>query len=332
MMNDYTTLRAMLEDLAIEFEQQFNRGRRLCHDLVFGPDGEAWSEKEFAAFVHGNANASDIAWEEWRLWPSREACSRYWGALPWDRQCIRCFEQLARRGYLTLMQLIELSDFAPVGFRGCGYTVPPRSSEELCSGWLSLMHEWAYRFPVANLTGDCPWWGLCDTTGDEDEIAQRMTTPVDGGVPFHTHPICHVLNVDVFTASIAFIEICLEPDQLIEFGQHDGVSELYFPQEMPVPCWLPDEGEFGQLWFEDSLIKAFEKKPDAQAIVLNAFEKAGWPSELKNPALVGSTAEYHVTDWLRQTVQSLNERHSTHGLMKFGTRDERRIVTWNATE
>lgn len=327
-MSRYSVLRDEFESLADEFESAASPAIHLCHDLVWGPDNEPWSDSEFRFFVESHRGLDGVAWEEWRLWPERDGSSRYWGCTSLDRPYIRRFEQLATRAFRVLRELVRTGD-VPTNFRAKSCLAVRRSPEGFHCRWLELVHEWAYRFPTERLQGHCRWWNLDDGSADPDDIAQRISDAADGSKPFHLHPICNVMDLDVFTASAAFIHFCLYPENSIDLGLRDGTPELYFPVEPSKPSWCPEEGQFGQLWFHDWLIKAFEKEPESQAIVLDAFEKAGWSQEIPNPFGGDSSIEPHQQpDSLRHTVESLNQQHVTEGVIKFGTKDRRKIATW----
>ena len=327
-MSRYSVLREEFESLAGEFESATSPATHLCHDLVWGPDNEPWSDSEFRSFVEAHTGLDGVAWEEWRLWPRRDGSSRYWGCAYLDRPYVRRFEQLATRAFRVLKELVRIGDVS-ADFRAERFFPLRQSPEGFHCDWLEQIHEWAYRFPTERLQGHCRWWNLANISADPDDIAQRMSDAADGSKPFHLHPICNVMDVDVFTASAAFIHLCLYPEETIDLGLRDGTPEFYFPAEPSKPSWCPEEGEHGQLWFDDWLIKAFEKEAESQAIVLDAFEEAGWPQEIQNPFTGRRDIEsYEEADCLRHTVDSLNRSHAVEGAIKFGTKENRTLVTW----
>jgi hypothetical protein len=326
MRSRYSFLREAFGRLANEFVEL--EAVPLFHDLVWGPDCEDWSEEEYAAFVAENCQ-SDVGgwWEEWQLWPSRAGCSRFYGFNNPSREFFRQFQHMACRGYRILVEFRDCCSDTPDGFRSSAVDVDYTGEYQF--GWLKLLHEWAYRFPTGFLSGRCTWWGSNEMEIDIDAIASKTTKSIRSGAIYHCHPIANVTEQNVFSASWAFIHFCLAPDQMLDLGRHDGKPELNLPCEAVRPYWSSVAGSHGELWFDNQLVKKFDKPSESQQVVLDAFQRAGWPKEIENPFKRRADIEAHnATDCLRNTIESLNERHLCDGKIRFHTKDNREYATW----
>jgi hypothetical protein len=303
----------------------------LFHDLIWGPECEDWSIEGYVAFTENNRRVDGALWEHWALWPSRSACSRFFGFDLGARGFLKRFEQLACGGYRILKEFRDLHyEKSLAGFRCDALRFVNFSVEEYNFGWLKLVHEWAYRFPTDSLRGRCSWWRHDDLGCDIDDVPTRMTECRQSGARYHSHPVLNTLEHDVFSASSAFIRFCLAPDYFIDLGPRDGTPELNLPAEPSRPYWDSRSGNHGTLWFNDQLIKCFDKPAESQQILLDAFQEAGWPAEIENPFLGRSEIEdYNAPDCLRNTVESLNERHLSEDVIHFGTQDNRKLATWS---
>lgn len=329
-MSRYSGLRNELEVLQGEFEQQVPFCAGLQFDLIYGPDGENWSDVEFAEFELRNCGYDAAAWEEWRLWPSRVACSRYSGLIQASRRYVRICDQLADRGGRLLREFLELPrQEIPTGAVLSALRSPTLFRDGFDCAWLQLIHEWSYRFPSARLVGEIMPWRFQGPAADADQIAERNIQDFEGSPPYHPHPLYIRSSTDLFTASAAFIGLCLEPSAVLDLGSQDGPLELVLPPEVLIPYWLPEAGRFGELWFGDFLVRQFRKEPESQAVVLGAFQAANWPPEISNP-FEGNKDYSDPHEALRNAVDGLNGRHAAKGIIKFGTEDNRSKVWWTA--
>jgi hypothetical protein len=96
----------------------------------------------------------------------------------------------------------------------------------------------------------------------------------------------------------------------------------------PSPRWYPVVGE---LWFEDLLIKRFEKPAKNQRTLLGAFEELGWPPVMDDP-LPGKAVglKRSRAERLKDAVDGLNQNHLTPGLLRFGRKGKDQVY-WRAS-
>lgn len=234
----YEALRDELELLEEKFAEAPSQ---LNHDLLWGPDETDWEEAEYEAFVAANQESDDVAWERWNLWPKRDACSRFWSSRYIDRHYIRYFTQLACRAYRILVELNNLADEdAPEGLIVDPFALQ-RYPEEYPCGWLTLIHQWAFRFPTEELQGECGRWKVDQLDVDQFGLAEHVTELSDGSVAYHTHPLCLRLDTDVFSASAGLLRLCLAPETTVHLGIWDGQPEFYFPPTPEAPEPSPQE-------------------------------------------------------------------------------------------
>jgi hypothetical protein len=78
-------------------------------------------------------------------------------------------------------------------------------------------------------------------------------------------------------------------------------------QPMPEPHW---DGQ--RLWFSGLLVKEYSKHAWAQIMILDAFQKLGWPPYIQNP-FAGPKA----LDRLENAIKKLNQRHVHAQLLRF---------------
>lgn len=89
-----------------------------------------------------------------------------------------------------------------------------------------------------------------------------------------------------------------------------------------VPRW---DGEAGQLWWEEHLIKAFHRPAVNQELVLAALQEEGWPPRIDDP--LPPTGDIDPKVRLRDTIKALN-RHHLHRILHFGGDGKGQGVRW----
>jgi len=288
------------------------------------------SDGEFASFMSANARVDGVDWESWELWPSRTACGRFWGNSLVERS-VSDFKGLAARAFLTLNEIGELvqdEEPLPQGFEFRVPTLRKRKgsySEHAAFLWLELLHEWGNRFPTTQLQVRLHYWNHPEpqpTRHEFEAVLDRTVTPVDAGAPYHPHPLCSSLNVNVFSGSAELIRLMVAPEQVVPISTWDGEAEICLPEEPEVPYWDRE-----RLWFQDRLVKEFVKPAEDQREVLRAFEVAGWPECVENPFFKDFELEKAIAK-LENAVKGLNDDHITTGLIRFGTRKEKTFAYW----
>jgi hypothetical protein len=327
----YDRLREGLLSLRDDFLGHQAGQPTLHHDLIWGPDLEQWDEVEFASFTRAHSGFDGVAWEQWSLWPSRWGSSRFWSASPAAAHLVRPFTQLARRGFTLLDEFCDLD--SDVGDLPEEFTVYAleffrlyQFFDEPQHRWLDLVHQWAYRFPTAVLQGECRDWNFSGDVALEDIEAfnQRTIDPPGGGAPYHPHPLCNTLDVDLFTASVEFLNCCLTTGSTLAIRPdcHDGPPEIRLPPLLSTPRWISSE-----LWYGRSLVKKYKKRAENQRRVLDEFERKGWPREIANPFLPDHPPAT-ARETAKRTVEGLNHDHSSPRSLHFRIRRDGDFISW----
>ena len=127
-------------------------------------------------------------------------------------------------------------------------------------------------------------------------------------------------------ASVELIRFFVSPKAVVPIGIWDCEPEIYLPEEPEVPYWDGD-----RLWYREDVIKQFTKPAENQRKVLDAFQEAGWPSQLQNP-FVGQNFDFaHAAQTLNDTKAGLNDGPVTPGILRFGILENGDLMIWEAT-
>jgi len=333
-MSRYADLRAVLIGIQSKFDS-YSRSRLapLKHDLIPRPDTLDWTEEAFSSFKAANVHVGGVPWESWELWPDGLYCGRFWGQ-PYSERWLQEFKELASRTYLVLHEfggLVQAYEPVPQGFEA----KMPKTGDVDRLGfvdaefvWLELLYRWGEHFPTTRLQVSKHDWnhsGPVPKGAAYFAFIDQMTTPADGGAPYHPHPFFWSLDVDVFEASAELIQLFTAPEDVVPVTPPDYEEpEIFLPEEADTPSW---DGE--RLWFRDALIKEFIKPAEDQRAVLHAFESNGWPEWVENPFLdlFPSDLDKAISK-LENAVKGLNDDHITEQLIRFGTRKEKEYAYW----
>lgn len=106
------------------------------------------------------------------------------------------------------------------------------------------------------------------------------------------------------------------------FSDPDKFNTAKGPEDRPFYDAMVQE-----LWFKDKLIKQFRVPAPNQICILTAFEEEGWPQKIFDPL----PADHQVASRKRQdTLNNLNRRHVTEGLLKFVGDGTGEAIIWKA--
>lgn len=94
------------------------------------------------------------------------------------------------------------------------------------------------------------------------------------------------------------------------------------PAFAPIPVWNRQSGE---LTLDGVLIKRFRRRATAQFEILDAFQAAGWPTEIGDPIACAATIE--VSDVARDAIKSLNKNMRVK-LLRFGVCQQGQRLYW----
>jgi len=328
-MSRYSDLRDALIAIQSQFESSVFRSFDLRHDLIMADN--AMSDGAFASFTSADIRVDGVDWESWELWPSRIACGRFSGCSLVERW-VPDFKGLAARAFLILNEigeLVHIEELIPQGFEFGEPTLRERDgsySEHAAFLWLELLHEWGNRFPTTQLQVRLHYWNHPEpqpTRHEFEAVLDRTVTPVDGGAPYHPHPLCSSLNVDVFAGSAELIRLMVAPEEAVPIGTWNGEPEICLPEEPETPYW---DGKC--LWYGDSLVKQFKKPARNQTFLLNSFEEVGWPDAIQNPFSALKSRE-DPEQTLKDTTKDLNkDLQGTGSILRFGTEDNGQSVYW----
>jgi hypothetical protein len=122
-----------------------------------------------------------------------------------------------------------------------------------------------------------------------------------------------------------------EVEQFIfwEVHRRDIGSEEESPTGLRlVPRW---DGDLGQLWCGDHLIKEYREEAENQKAVLAAFQGEGWRHRIDDP-LPSMRNEKRAKRRLRDTITGLNQDHITPGVMRFRGDGTGKGVNWYLCE
>ena len=220
--------RATLAQIRDEFRRLSIQYPPLNHERFLSPrlDVSAAGWKEFVAaaqaFTEPFPSSETRLWEEWYVeprgkWAGRVSSGRDDGLMEFQSLC----QSLAR--------------VAPLG------ATEWRPMWE----WIRVLHEMAEDCPTALLWSPRRLWNFpredyLALAADGTEIEKplyRWAPPRPGAAPYPQHPLRRALAFNVFSSSVAAIEITLAPENAIFFDdvQTDDLPIVLFDEE-PHPC------------------------------------------------------------------------------------------------
>ena len=276
-----------VRNIAAEFK---SAGVEIYHDAFAAPYCDPWSESDFELAKELSSSKGDVCWEFWSVWPDNVMASRYWGHDGIAKEFVRICDTLLQRMSNALCELSRLNTTSETLQGVVLDELNYQDLSTLGSGphlSLLLIHEWAYRFPTNRLEGRCSAWSdFPPNAANEKE-----------GQPTHNQ-----IFVDVLSAIIAFIDMCLEEDEPIRTGIWDHIPKLSLPN-LPVDEtleWLSEELPFlvrdlqlyGKL-MEPQDVTATKTSPQRMAIVINSLKEL---SSLIEPSSQDADARFENTE------------------------------------
>lgn len=207
--NPTKPMRAALKAVWREFRRCADRYAPLYHELFQPCDSDEQHQDDglsvCAAFREANKDRFAAPWEEWHATEDGQLFGRFTGAA----EGLDEFRRLAESGYLVVLEL-------GLGWPDYGY-----------QGWLMLIHEMANSYATPLLRSELSHWGLehlADTDYDDQvfDLTEKWAVPTDGSVSYPLHPFHWTLHGNVFTASMAAVELILDADKALLVGDYIG--------------------------------------------------------------------------------------------------------------
>ncbi|APZ93280.1 hypothetical protein [Fuerstiella marisgermanici] len=301
-LEHYIQIREALIELADDFISLASTGNFFNHELLYPPEGvgegpDVWSDEDFELLQRSFDGTS--SWQEFRLSDDGGQCSRYW-SINEHTGHIPLFEQLCGRGWQLLLAVTRQgSGQMPPGF--CVDGIRPRVGVSGAAEWLALLHETAFRFPTVDLQGECRG----------QQIGDRQC-------------VSNIIVGNSISASASLIYLVVNTDCAADLGSWECPLELELPEPANVPLW--DAGA-GELWFDDFLIKKFQKEAPNQRLALDAFQASAWASAIAQP--FGSFDFLYYSHPAKRTAEDLCRDHITPDRIRFGTSKVGSQMTWH---
>lgn len=161
-------------------------------------------QESWAAFVAANQNAP--SWELWEIEPRGDACHRYFGYASGLQE----FTQLSESLLIVL----------------CAHR-PELDAHKGHHGMIQLVYDMARSFPTALLRSHIHLWGMTDIpnlleAGGADEFDRLVdlwssSNRSPGSYPIH--PYCQFLAHNLFTSTIALIDLVMAPENALLIGE-----------------------------------------------------------------------------------------------------------------
>ena len=299
MPERYKQIRNALIDLSGSFDALSRRCDFLFHDLLYAPEGtgnapDSWKVSDLELAESHFLESS--CWQQFKVSKSGFLCRCYW-SLENCTWAVWTFELFCSRGWKLLVEISKLSpEHLPKHF--CSDAIRPVRDLNPVENWLTLLHEFSFRFPTVDLQGECESLQIGDL--------KCITNSID---------------VNVVAASAIFIDAILNPDFFAQLGRWESPLELELPEPQVTPFWNPESGE---LWFGDQLLKRFRSDALNQRLVLDAFETSDWREQIEMPETVPSNARSSFAD---KTITDLNSSLRDCPLT-FGRVQDGKFLRW----
>lgn len=289
-------------------------------------DQAAWD-----AFI--SANSGKVGGSQWEMWESlpegwNYGC--YYGSDKW----LGHFQAIASSGYLILRDIQIHLDKGRQVPDGCRLKLP-RSQGHVA--WLELLYKTA-TLNTALLRSEVICWDVKPGRSAIDLSEKEIWRFGDEGIRIPAHPLLYKLHLDLFRSSAEAICYWLSPDEAVRVGdlladrppvflprvderehldQTETLDEETAPSDVTTSV-VTSLGSEKPEWDGKSLrvggecIKRYMNAAPDQKGVLDAFQAAGWPSELPDPLD------------LRQIERACKEGGYSSSAEIVGRRDQRR--------
>jgi hypothetical protein len=230
----YKPFRTNLRALWREFRRCSEHYPALYHDrlIAWSAEGQVvLSTLHWEMFTAANPEPSedDDEWWMWERMSTQPGMGRYWGR----PEGLQEFEQLAESAAILFREMeIEID----------------RPS---CEGWLSLLHDVAFRQQLPLLRSDLRLWGIEGRPNQDefDRLVDNWHCSSKGIRQYPLHPCRWVLAHSVFTSSMAAIEAALDPESVLVMSSAldaGYLNELFgpaLPDAHPEPTVSDEEVE-----------------------------------------------------------------------------------------